>query len=91
MDIFDVIIFFGLRMIPQKTVKPTYLGPLDARKLAEGKGHDDCRVENLHVLSRSVLLKSVLFISCVFWIFFQNAGSQPLFQIVHDILALKGT
>ena len=38
MDIFDVIIFFGLRMIPQKTVKPTYLGPLDARKLAEGKG-----------------------------------------------------
>ena len=29
----------------------------------------------------SKCLKSVLFISCVFWIFFQNAGSQ-LFQIV---------
>ena len=33
---FDVIIFFELRTIQQKTVKPTYLCPLGARKLAEG-------------------------------------------------------
>ena len=37
--IFDVIIFFKLRTIQQKTVKPTYLCPLGARKLAEGKAH----------------------------------------------------
>ena len=36
MQIFDVIIFFELGTIQQKTVKPTYLCPL-ARKLAEGK------------------------------------------------------
>ena len=40
MQIFDVIIFFELRTIQQKTVKPTYLCPLGARKLAEGKGHE---------------------------------------------------
>ena len=39
MQIFDAIIFFKLRTIQQKTVKPTYLCPLGARKLAEGKGH----------------------------------------------------
>ena len=39
MQIFDVIIFLKLRTIQQKTVKPTYLCPLGARKLAEGKGH----------------------------------------------------
>ena len=32
--------FFELRTIQQKTVKPTYLCPLGARKLAEGKGHE---------------------------------------------------
>ena len=37
-------------------------------------------MENLHVLSCSVLLKSVLLISCVFWIFFQNASSQLCFR-----------
>ena len=37
MQIFDVIILFELRTIQQKTVKPTYLCPLGARKLAEGK------------------------------------------------------
>ena len=37
-------------------------------------------VENLHVLSCFVLLKSVLLISCVFSIFFQNAGSQLCFR-----------
>ena len=37
MQIFDVIIFFELRTIQQKTVKPTYLCPLGARKLAERK------------------------------------------------------
>ena len=31
MQIFDVIIFFKLRTIQQKTVKPSYLCPLDAR------------------------------------------------------------
>ena len=40
MQIFDVIIFFELRTIQQKTVKPTYLCPLGATKLAEGKGHE---------------------------------------------------
>ena len=40
MQIFDVIIFFKLRTIQQKTVRPTYLCPLGARKLAEGKGHE---------------------------------------------------
>ena len=40
MQIFDVIIFFELRSVQQKTVKPTYLCPLGARKLAEGKGHE---------------------------------------------------
>ena len=38
MQIVDVIIFFELRTIQQKTVIPTYLCPLGARKLAEGKG-----------------------------------------------------
>ena len=39
MQIFEVILFFKLRTkIQQKTVKPTYLCPLDARKLAGGKG-----------------------------------------------------
>ena len=51
---------------------------------------------------RFVLLKSVLLISCVFWIFFQNAGSQlcfsfflffvtiaPLFQCVRDFFFLR--
>ena len=39
MHIFEVILFFKLRTtIQQKTVKPTYLCPLDARKLAGGKG-----------------------------------------------------
>ena len=37
MQIFDVIIFFELRPIQQKTVKPTYLCPLGARKLSKRK------------------------------------------------------
>ena len=37
MQIFDVIIFSELCTIQQNTVKPTYLCPLGARKLAEGK------------------------------------------------------
>ena len=41
MQIFEVILFFKLRTIQQKTVKPTYLCPLDARKLAEGKNKND--------------------------------------------------
>ena len=40
MQIFEVIIFFKLSTIRQKTVKPTYLCPFGARKLAEGKGHE---------------------------------------------------
>ena len=40
MQIFDIIIFFERRKIQQKTVKPTYLCPLGARKLAEGKGDE---------------------------------------------------
>ena len=85
MQIFDVITFFKLRTIQQKTVQPTYLCPLGARKLAEGKGHetasDDDYIENLHVLSCFVLLKSVLLISCVFWIFFSERWQSTLFQI----------
>ena len=38
-------------------------------------------LENLHVLSCFVQLKSVLLISCVFWIFFLNAGSQLCFRL----------
>ena len=34
------VILFKLRTIQQKTVKPTYLCPLGARKLAVGKGHE---------------------------------------------------
>ena len=37
MQISDVIIFFELRTIQQETVKPTYLCPLGARKLAAEK------------------------------------------------------
>ena len=37
---FDVIIFFKLRTKQQKTVKPTYLCPLGATKLAEEKGRE---------------------------------------------------
>ena len=37
---FEVVLFFKLRTMQQKTVKPTYLCPLGARKLAEGKGHE---------------------------------------------------
>ena len=36
----------------------------------------------MHFLSCSVLLKSVHLISCVFWIFLQNAGSQLCFGFV---------
>ena len=39
MQIFEVILFFNLGTRQQKRVKPTYLCPLDARKLADGKGH----------------------------------------------------
>ena len=42
MQIFDVIIFFELRTIQRKTVKPTYLCPLGARKLAETNMHTKC-------------------------------------------------
>ena len=35
----------------------------------------------MHVLSCSVLLKSVLLISCVFWIFFSERWQTTLFQI----------
>ena len=77
MQIFDVIIFVELRTIQQKTVKPTYLCPLGVRKLAEGKV--------VLFLSCSVLLKSVLLISCVFWIFFQNTGSQLCFRFCSNI------
>ena len=31
--------------------------------------------------ARLVQLKSVLLRTCVFWIFFQNAGSQPCFRL----------
>ena len=42
----------------------------------------DDYIENVHVLSCFVLSKSVLLISCVFWIFFQNAGSQLCFRFL---------
>ena len=40
MQIFDVIIFFKLSTIQQRTVISTYNCPLGARKLSEGKGHE---------------------------------------------------
>ena len=42
MQIFDVIIFFELRTIQQRTVKLTYLCPLGARKAGERKRARDC-------------------------------------------------
>ena len=66
MQVLDVIIFFELRAVQQKTVKPTYLCPLDARKLAEGKGHEtassDCSFNLLCVLDlffRTLAINSV--------------------------------
>ena len=65
----------------KQTINSTYLA-------SEGKGmfvflflccawlEKEDFLENLHVLSCFVQLKSVLLISCVFWIFFLNAGSQ---------------
>ena len=50
MQIFNVIIFFRLHTIQQKTVKPTYLCPFGARKLAEGKGHQIDHVFELSLL-----------------------------------------
>ena len=102
MQIFDVIIFFELRTIQQKTVKPTYLCPSQAVPcpfpsssfLAPNRQsgfncvllyctelEKDDYIDNLHVLSCSVLLKSVLLISCVFWIFFLERWQSTLFQI----------
>ena len=60
MQIFDVIIFFKLRTIQQKTVKPTYLCPLDARKLAEGKGHETAWQEDDTRFLISDLLQSFM-------------------------------
>ena len=40
MQCFEVILFFNVRTRQQNKVKPTYLCPLDARKLAGGKGHE---------------------------------------------------
>ena len=48
----------------------------------------DGYIENVHVLSCFVLSKSVLLISCVFWIFFQNAGSQLCFRSVFVVVVV---
>ena len=41
MQIFEEVLFFKLlTTIQQKTVKPTYLESVDARRLAGGKGHE---------------------------------------------------
>ena len=44
----------------------------------------DDLLENLHVLSCVVQLKSVLLISCVFWIFFSDRWQSTLFQIFFE-------
>ena len=46
MQIFDVIIFFELRTIQQKTLKPTDLCPLGARKLVDGKAEGKAEGKN---------------------------------------------
>ena len=48
----------------------------------KGKGRFEKEnfLKNLHILSCFVQLKSVLLISCVFWVFFQNDGSQLCFR-----------
>ena len=51
MQIFDVIIFFKLRTIQQKTVKPTYLCPLGV-----GKGHETASMQMYTELRKTVLL-----------------------------------
>ena len=58
MQIFDVIIFFELRTIQQKTVKTTYFCPLGAMKLAEGKGHETGRKRARHSKEKGTRLTS---------------------------------
>ena len=67
MQIFNVIIFFKLRTIQQKTVKPTYLCTLGTRKLAEGKG--------VLIKKRSFNLLRVLYL------FFPERWQSTLFQV----------
>ena len=81
MHIFDVIIFFELRTIQQKTVKPTYLSPFGARKLAEGKGHETehktCKKDDyIEKFARFVLFRPIkkrsFNLLCVLDLFFRT-------------------
>ena len=52
------------------------------KKLAFQCFHDTFLIRRKRTPKKAfVQLKSVLFISCVFWIFFQNAGSQLCFRV----------
>ena len=67
MHIFDVIIF-ELRTVQQKTVKPTYLCPLGARKLAEGKGHETASMSyGIVVVFSPHCFPSIVFTSLEQW------------------------
>ena len=61
MQIFEVIPFFKLRTtIQQKTIKPTYFfSPLDARKLAEGKGHLKGRKKGFHCIEQCIVSSGI--------------------------------
>ena len=75
MQICDVIIFFELRTIQQKTVKPTYLCPLGAKELAEGLHRKFARF----VLFRLIKKRSFNLL-CVLD-FFSERWQTTLFQI----------
>ena len=72
----------------KQTIHSTYLLSVGCGRLAEGKfvfllyvaWKRGLPQKHLHGLSCFIQLKSVLLISCAFWIFFQNAGSQLWFR-----------
>ena len=89
MHIFDVIIFFKLHTMQLGTfsfhqlpgTQPTKISWFNCFLLYCTQLEKDEYIENLHVLSCSILLKSILLISCVFWIFFSERWQSTLFQI----------
>ena len=88
MHIFDVIIFFKLHTMQLGTfsfhqlpgTQPTKISWFNCFLLYCTQLEKDDYIENVHVLSCFVVLKSVLLFSCVFWIFFSERWQSTLFQ-----------
>ena len=82
---FEEVLFFQTTYnikTEKQTINSTYLVSVRCVRLTEGKGHETEKedfLENLHVLSRFVQLKSVLSISCVFWTFLSERWQSTLF------------